>query len=287
MGTGYAGYASVFNRKIATIGQLTIRYLEGGYGIPLLYVHGLEGWGSWDSVHITFALSNHVYAPLLPGWQDGRIPSFIKSPADYAKLMRDFLEVAGIKTATLVGYSIGGWIALYLAAEFPDLVERLVIVDSLGLCVGDARPAAVGKMDQEAFGEAVFARRGPVLVPHDFNPDFGGVFEDLRNSPDFKRYWRGKEILVNWIGANLEDSELGQVARRIKAKTLIVWGRQDGLAPCEHGGFLADCIPQATLVLLADAGHTPMKDKRETFQGFVHQFLSNSDAFGPDRIVEA
>jgi 4,5:9,10-diseco-3-hydroxy-5,9,17-trioxoandrosta-1(10),2-diene-4-oate hydrolase len=286
MGAGYAGYASVFSRKTAQVGPLTIRYLEGGHGEPLLYLHGLEGWGLWDSFHIAFGVTNRVMAPLLPGWQDGRIPPSIKSPRDYAKIIYEFAGAIGIKKLTLVGHSVGGWVALCAAAEYPDLVERLVLIDSLGLHAAHTAELAIRNMDQEAFSHAVFARHEKVLVPHSFNPDFGGEFQELKDSPEFKRYWRNREVLVKWLGDRLEDPGLLESARHIKAKTLIVWGREDGLVPCEDGRLLAEAIANSRLAVIKDAAHSPMKDKRETFQRVVYEFLSAPDNAVQPKLIE-
>ncbi len=276
MSDGYAGYASVFSRKTVQLGSLTIRYLEGGHGDPLVYLHGLEGWGLWDSLHIAVGITNRVYAPLLPGWQDGRVPESIRTPGDYAPLVRDFVAAIGAKRVTLVGHSIGGWVALRVAAEFPAIVDRLVLVDPLGLRTESDSAVSMRAMDEEAFSHAVFARREKVLVPHAFNPDFGGEFQELKDSPDFKRYWRNRGTLVRWLGDRLDDPELLDAARRISAKTLIVWGRKDGLVSCEDGRLLAGAIPDSSLVIIDDAGHAPMKDRRETFQRAVHEFLSGA-----------
>lgn len=286
MSDGYAGYASVFNRKTTPVGQLTIRYLEGGHGDPLVYLHGLEGWGLWDSFHIAFGVTNRVYAPLLPGWQDGRVPDSIRDPGDYAPIVRDFVTAIGAKSVTLVGHSIGGWVALRVAAEFFEVVDRLVVVDPLGLRGESDSAVALRSMDREAFSHAVFARHDKVLVPHAFNPDFGGEFQELKDSPDFKRYWRSREILVKWLGDRLDDPGLRRAVERIRAKTLIVWGRQDGLVSCEDGRLLAGALPHSTLVIINGAGHTPMKDRRETFQRVVHEFLADADAAAEGSVIE-
>jgi pimeloyl-ACP methyl ester carboxylesterase len=286
MSAGYAGYASLFNRKSADAGGLKVLYLEGGHGEPLLYIHGLEGWGAWDSYHIAFGVTNHVYAPLLPGFQDGRIPESLKSPADYATLMRKFMATVGIERAVVLGHGIGGWVGMRLAAAAPDIVSRLVLVDSLGLRLDNESESHLSDMDEEAFSHAVFARRGPVLVPFAFNPDFGGELQDIRASQDFKRYWRCRNILLKWLGDRLNDPELPELVRQIRARTLIIWGREDGLAPAQHGYRLAELIPDSRLALIEGAGHSPMKDTRETFQRIVHLFLTEAPELGDDKVLQ-
>ena len=75
------------------------------------------------------------------------------------------------------------------------------------------------------------------------------------------------------VRSHYADPELTQKVRTITADTLIVWGREDGIVPWRHGEVLAAAIPQSKFAVIADAGHTPMRDKRETFQRIVRDFL--------------
>ena len=69
-----AGDASQFTRNTVKVGGLTISYLKGGRGEPLVYLHGLSGWGRWESYHIALGITNMVYAVQLPGWQAASFP---------------------------------------------------------------------------------------------------------------------------------------------------------------------------------------------------------------------
>src|SRR5260221_10859191 len=88
-----AGDASQFTRNTAKVGDLAVSYLKGGRGQPLLYLHGLTGWGRWETCHMALGVTNLVYAPQLPGWPDGQIPASLTSVWDYAQLMAHFLDV--------------------------------------------------------------------------------------------------------------------------------------------------------------------------------------------------
>ena len=116
-----AGDASQFTRNTAKVGDLTIPYLKGGRGQPLLYLHGLTGWGRWETYHFALGITNFVYAPQLPGWSDGQVPTSLTSVRDYAQLMVQFLDSVGLQQIDLVGHSFGGWIALYMAEEHPSV----------------------------------------------------------------------------------------------------------------------------------------------------------------------
>src|SRR5713226_9331942 len=159
-----AGYASQFTRNTAKVGDLTISYFKGGRGRPLLYLHGLGGWGRWESYHLALGITNLVYAPQLPGWPDGQIPPSVTSVSDYARIMMQFLDAVEVNTVDLVGHSFGGWIALHMTVEYPARISRLVLVDAMGVHTPEAPAANLEAMDEEAFLRAAFARSGVVVV---------------------------------------------------------------------------------------------------------------------------
>jgi pimeloyl-ACP methyl ester carboxylesterase len=264
-----AGYASQFTRNTAKVGELTISYLKGGRGRPLLYLHGLGGWGRWESYHLAMGVSHLVYAPQLPGWPDGQIPPSMTAVSDHARVMRQFLDAVEVNTVDLVGHSFGGWVALSMAVEDPQRVTKLVLVDTMGLDVPAAPAANLEAMQEEAFLRAAFAQTGEVVI----RGDFGGVVEDVRQGPEFQRQWKSREIVARLVRGQYTDPELTKKVNAITTDTLIVWGREDGVVPRQHGEVLAAALPRARLTVIADAGHTPMREKRETFQRLVHNFL--------------
>jgi pimeloyl-ACP methyl ester carboxylesterase len=265
-----AGYAAQFARHTAKVGDLTLSYFKGGRGRLLLYLHGLSGWGRWESYHMTFGITHLVYAPQLPGWPEGPIPTGMTSVRDYAQVMARFLDTLGIDTVDIVGHSFGGWIALCLATEHPERVSRLVVIDAMGVDVPDTPAADLERLGEEAFARAAFAQTGEVVI----RGDFGGVREDVRTGQEFEKQWKSRALVAQLVRGRYADPELTQKVKTITADTLLVWGREDQIVPWRHGEVLAAAIPRSRLVVIADAGHTPMREKRETFQRLVHEFLS-------------
>lgn len=264
-----AGYGSQFSRNSTKVGELTVQYLKGGQGQPLLYVHGIGGWGRWETYHLGMGVTNEVYAPQLPGWQVGKIPVTVTSVRDYAEIMWQFLDTLEIDSVDLVGHSIGGWIAMHMAIADPERIGRLVLVDPLGLDVS-AHPATdLSQIDEDTFLSATFAKTGVVLIAG----DFGGLLEDVQTGQEFKRQWKGRGLVATLTNGHGTDSELTNQLKNITADTLVVWGREDGLVPWQHGETLTAEIPNAKFAVIADASHSPMREKRETFQRLVHSFL--------------
>ena len=264
-----AGRGSQFSRKNTKVGELTVHYLQGGQGKPLLYIHGIGGWGRWETHHLGMGVTNEVYAPQLPGWQMGKLPSSVTSVRDYAEIMVRFLDTLQIESAHLVGHSIGGWVALYMATQHPERIARLILVDPLGLEVPAHPTANFAELDEETFLTAAFAKTGVVLIAG----DFGGLLEDVQTGQEFKRQWKGRGLVAALPQGHSTDPEITQNLKHISAPTLVVWGREDGLVPWQQGEMLTAEIPNAKLVVIADASHSPMREKRETFQHLVHSFL--------------
>lgn len=264
-----AGDASRYSRNSVKLDALAIPYLVGGRGKPLVYLHGLSGWGRWENYHLALAITNTVYAPALPGWPDGRIPAEVASAGDCARVISLWLDAVGLDQVDLVAHSFGGWVALYLSMRHPRRIARLVLVDALGVELADAPATNLGSLDQEGFLQAAFVHPETRLLPG----DFGAVVESVRDSAEFKRQWQSCKIVAALAGGRYSDPELTTELGAIKAETLVVWGREDKLVPWQCGAAIAKAIPGARLALIADAGHAPMRERRESFNRLVHEFL--------------
>jgi 4,5:9,10-diseco-3-hydroxy-5,9,17-trioxoandrosta-1(10),2-diene-4-oate hydrolase len=197
-------------------------------------------------------------------------------------MILEFLDAVGISKCVVVGHSIGGWIAQYIAADQPERVSKLVLVDSMGVDVPEAPATDLSNIDRDTFYGAVFTKMETVRVAG----DFGDMPETVGNSEEFENEWKGREVLVNLTAGRAADPELTNRLSRITAPTLIVWGREDELVPLRHGEILAESIPQSTFVVIESderqtAGHSPMRYRVETFNLIVRNFLVGSQEAPP------
>jgi pimeloyl-ACP methyl ester carboxylesterase len=183
--------------------------------------------------------------------------------------MAGFLDMVGVKDADLVGHSFGGWVAIHLAAENAGRISKLVLLDPLGLDTPDTPAVNLEALDQEAFLKAAFAQTGVVAVRR----DFGAELEDVRSSPEFEKQWKSRDILIRLLNGRYGDPDLLRISQSIKAATLILWGREDRLASLGNAAALAAAIPHATLALIPETAHSPMRERRETSQRIVRNFL--------------
>ena len=90
---------------------------------------------------------------------------------------------------------------------------------------------------------------------------------------EFEKQWKSRGIVAKLVRGHYADLGLTQKVRTIPVDTLIVWGHEDGIVPWRHGEVLAAAIPRSKFAVIGEAGHTPMREKRETFQRIVRGFL--------------
>ena len=123
-----------FRGRETRVASWRIHYYTGGDGPPVVLIHGLASRGEdWTSFLPTLTPRHRVYALDLLGYGGSDKPR----NADYSialetEVVRGFLDSLHIARADVVGVSMGGWIALKLAAEHPERVRKLVLIDSAG-----------------------------------------------------------------------------------------------------------------------------------------------------------
>lgn len=234
------------------IGPATIYYLVGGEGPPLILLHGLSGSSRWWAQNTPF-LTRHfrVYVIDLIGFGQSRGQPFTLHEA--AGVVMQWMGELGLARASIVGHSMGGFIAADLAARFPESVARLVLVASAGIPFGRTTL-------QNAWG--LF--RALRYMPLNFFPIL--ITDALRAGP------------ATIVGAlrQIFASDLSADLSRIRAPTLIIWGEYDSVIPLLIGEKLGQLLSHAAFVVIEGAGHNPMWDRPEQFNRVVTDFLEGT-----------
>lgn len=278
-----AADGAIFTRHRAQVSGFDVSYLTGGQAgdtEPVLYLHGMGGAGRWEAYHMALGTVALTYAPQLPGWQEGQPPTGIRSVQDYAALVVEFLDAVGIDKGILMGHSIGGWIALYVATTHPDRVSRLILADPMGLEIPSAPSPDLRTMDEESFAKAVFGRLGLIATAQAYG--FGAEWENVRRGPEFERQWKGRGLMASLVQGPCADPDLTRKVQTIGANTLLIWGRLDGIVPLPHGEALHAALPSARLNVIDRCGHLPMVEKPETFHRILYDFLVGVEEEIPD-----
>ncbi len=238
-------------RRRTQVGTVPIAYEVAGAGAPLVLVHGLSGSSRWWARNIgPLARRFRVYVVDLIGFgaSRGRHP-FILSEA--AGLLARWMDQIGVARASVVGHSMGGFIAAELAADFPAQVERLVLVDAAAL------PFNYSYL-RHTFNLAHQVRE----LPLSFLPV---LFTDaLLAGP----------ITIAQAAHQLLTTDIRPKLARIQAPTLLVWGERDHIVPPALGRQLCQALTTGALVVIQSAGHNPMWDCPPAFNRVVLDFLA-------------
>jgi pimeloyl-ACP methyl ester carboxylesterase len=246
---GLRGKPTPIEYKSIEIDGSTLYYQEAGEGPPLILIHGLSGSGRWWRQNVNFlAQEYHVYIIDLIGFGQGRRQRFILHRM--ARIIAQWMDMLALERAILIGHSMGGFIAADLASNCPEKVERLVLVDAAAL--------PLGRTDAQI---AVGLIRALFEMPTSFLPILFG--DALQAGP--LTIWRAaRELITSDISARLN---------RIQAPTLVVWGENDWLVPLQIGVRIYDRLEDASFVVLPRAGHNPMWDRPDVFNGVLDDFL--------------
>jgi pimeloyl-ACP methyl ester carboxylesterase len=256
-----------------------------GEGPGLLLVHGLGGWRLDFADHVATLAQNHTVVTF-----DHRGHGDSDKPTDaaaysFARLVEDTLAVAdatGLDRFRLLGHSMGGMVARRIAMQEPARVDALVMMDTSAGPVPGFDPALMDIACDVALDEGKAALKELL--------DFGGALDSpayrevLERRPGFveheARKWAGvSEIMWGTLARELahQSDELPAFAAALRAPLLILVGEQDTHF-LTAANLMAEAIPDAPLVVIADAGHSPQTENPDAWIGALTGFLSSLPA---------
>ncbi len=251
-----------------TVDGIRLHYKEGGAGEPLVLIHGLGGSSDadWGQVLVPLAKQFHVYALDLPGFgRSDKPPQATYAIRSQSATLVRFLDAVGVRQAHLCGLSMGGWIAAYTASEYPDRVARLILVDSAGVRFEPAPERTL--LD-------------PGTTPEDFTNFLRVLFYNPPQLPaplirDFQARARRQAWVIDRALAAMLTGEdvLEPRLSKIRAPTLIIWGRQDALLPLHSGETIRMALPRANFTVVDRCGHMPPIERPDAFLRETERFL--------------
>jgi len=261
--------AKLEDGQTVRIGPQQVRYVRrsapgGAPGdLPIVVLHG---WGAHIEAvaPILGALDGapDLIALDLPGFGESEPPSEAWDVDAYARFVLAFLDHLGVARAHLVGHSHGGRVSIALAADEPERVGRLLLVDSAGLRPKRGwryrRRVAVAKLGRAA------AKVG--------GPPGRRLQERIRARVASRDYLEASEAMRGTFRAVIA-ADLSDRLRRIGAPTLLVWGERDEDTPLWMAHRMEELIPDAGLVVLEGAGHYSYADAPGQFRAVARRFL--------------
>lgn len=246
-------------------GQLS--YFKLGRGPAVVVLHGVGGHkGDWLEVARQLAPRHTVYAVDMLG--------FGASSKDYAEIpialhvdaVKQLLDREGLARASLIGNSVGGWVAASFAARYPQAVERLVLVDAAGFkaMFDGPPPANLYPENVEDMSRLMRFMRASAAA---HTPEYAAAALAALNV-------RGDRLAARAVFKGLMASpRLEEVGPQINAPTLVVWGADDALFPLPVADHVTGLVPGARKLVIAGAGHFPQLDQAAAFTEAVDAFL--------------
>jgi pimeloyl-ACP methyl ester carboxylesterase len=257
-------------------------YTAGPADAPaVVLVHGLgdKAARDWTGLIPLLARDHRVLTFDLPGFGHSTKDNAPYTPDNYAAFVRYVVETElGTRPTMFVGHSLGGAIALRYAAEHPQDVKALVLVDVPGILYRTAYSQYLTR---------VGINRLPNLYPAQ-NDQLGNLTSNLfrffeRLRPDPEAIVLNPKLRENFLGADptriaglaLALQDFSNDLPKVTAPTLLLWGGRDEIAPLRNGRALAAMLPHAQLEVFESSGHTPMDDVPATFNARVVNFVSS------------
>jgi 2-hydroxy-6-oxonona-2,4-dienedioate hydrolase len=264
------------DRKVAIKGS-NIRYREfgesSGTSKHLLFLHGLGSSSDrWIDIPEAFSRHYHTVAVDLIGFGGSDSPQLNYTINTFKEFVLDFMSSIKIDDGktTIIGHSLGGYIAAEIAIGNRSIVDRLVLIDSSGMLdrptplLDEYLEAAISASHEKV--KRVFEQ----LVAQSWRviPILVDVFVNRINRPGAKHAFESAFL-------NSTNTQIG--LDRLKGiqdmPTLIIWGKNDNLIPVEHSKLFEETIKNSSLEIVEDAGHAPYAEKPAIVSEMLHEFF--------------
>lgn len=271
-----------------------VTYRMGGSGPNVLLIHGMAGSSrTWKDVTELLVADHTVIAPDLLGHGESAKPMGDYSLGAFASGLRDLLSVIGVERTTVVGQSLGGGVAMQLAYQHPELVERLVLVGSGGLgrevswllrlltlpgaevLMPVLFPRIVADRGNDV--SSLLHRRG-IRAPH--LGEIWRAYASLSGAENRGAFLRTLRAVVDPGGQSV--SALDRIYLAGGMPTMIVWGDQDPIIPIEHAYAAQEAIAGSRLEIMEGCGHFPHVEDPARFVELLRDFMATTEPGGSE-----
>ncbi|MGB8404076.1 MAG: alpha/beta hydrolase [Mycobacterium sp.] len=271
-----------------------------GSGPVILLIHGIgDNSTTWSTVQTKLAQRFTVIAPDLLGHGKSDKPRADYSVAAYANGIRDLLSVLDVERVTVVGHSLGGGVAMQFAYQFPQLVERLILVGAGGVTKDVNIALRIASLPLGT--EALALLRIPLVLPalqavgriggtifgstgmgRDL-PDMLRILTDLPEPTASSAFARTLRAVVDWRGQVVTMLDRCYLTESIPVQ--LVWGSKDSVIPVAHAHLAQSAMPGSQLEIFDSSGHFPFHDDPDRFVEVVEKFVDSTEPSVYDRDV--
>jgi len=248
---------------------LDINYICEGEGKIILLLHG---WGA--NIDTVMPIFNHlksrykVYAIDFPGHGKSQQPNEVWNSYDFANITKKFIDSLEIKEIILMGHSHGGRVSIILANQYPELIKRMVLIDSAGI---------IPRRSYKYYFKVYSFKTLKFLYTKLF------FLSDKKERMEkfYKRFgstdYREASGIMRSIMVKVINDDLRPLLSGIKASTLLIWGRDDTATPLYMAEIMEKEIKDSGLVIFDNAGHYSYLDQFHSFKIVIDNYLKGSE----------
>ena len=248
---------------------IKVSYDCAGSGDNIVLLHGWGGSAlSFKPVFDYLSKSYRVYAIDFPGFGNSDLPPSVWGVEDYGNFILKLFTVMLIEKTNVIAHSFGGRVAIWLAANYPEKINKLVLVDSAG--IKPKRPlkyyfkVTVAKIGKLILQCPIFERRHDILL--------NKLYRLIGSKDYLQQTGIMRSILVKVV-----NEDLREILHKITAPTLLVWGEEDKDVPVSSAKIMEKEIQDSGLIIFKGAGHFSYLDKFSDFCLIVSKFFTNTE----------
>jgi pimeloyl-ACP methyl ester carboxylesterase len=276
---------AAIEERFAVVDGLRVRYVRSGHGPVVVLIHGFaSSLYTWSEVMDPLSRSHDVVALDLPGFGQSDLPPSLTADV-LPRIVLGLMDGVGLAKATLIGHSMGGAVAAMIAARFPERVDRLVLLDAAGFDLARAdRPWLLRVVGSEAGGVLARLPRKRLFVTLALRQVFYDRAKVTAERVDEYLAPLERPGAIDSMRSLLAPQGLQafspfvEVARRVRAPALVVWGRDDAWIPLADADRFVGALPVARKVVLERCGHVPQEERPAEVSHLLEAFLTEPAA---------
>lgn len=242
-----------------------LRVLKKGSGSSLIYLHGYNYDIEWHDVLEELSKNYTVYRIDHPGFNYSEENDGIDTVQDLAFFYLDIIDKFQLKDITLMGSSLGGWLAMEIGVIVPDKIAKLILIDAYGIRAEGVKLPNLFRMSQKAIVSNLFFD----------NSLQDEILKKYTSKTEFEKIVLNNNVTTAHLGwnPNMHNPKLPQLMHRLSMPTLLVWGKEDKLLPGAYAKKLHELLPHSILKIISDAAHLPHIEKPREFIKNLENFL--------------
>jgi pimeloyl-ACP methyl ester carboxylesterase len=244
-------------------GPVPVSYTDRGAGAAVVLLHGGAGPQSVTAFADLLAQAGpaRVIVPVHPGFAGTVRPASLRSPSGLARLYTAMLDQLDLTAVTVIGNSMGGWIAAEMALAGSARIAGAVLVDAVGIEVPGHPVADFFSLTMDQVAD---------LSYHDPGRFLGNL---AAMTPEQQAAMAGnRQALADYAGSAMTDETLRGRLEQVSLPVRVVWGDSDRMADPDYGRAFAAAIPGAEFRLLRDTGHVPQLESPDQLLDAILEF---------------